>query len=123
MCACQSTLPHVFTLLACLPHQVISKRKLSSAEEIEDVRREVQIMHHLAGHPNVVCLKNVYEDKANVCLAMEVCTGGELFDAIVKRGSYSEKVRDCTFLVNVRRHEEVTASFCHLLLDPHDGGS
>ncbi len=37
--------------------QVISKRKLSTPEEIDDVKREVQIMHHLAGHPNVVNLK------------------------------------------------------------------
>ena len=29
-------------------------------------------MHHLAGHPNVVNLKGVYEDKTNVTLAMEV---------------------------------------------------
>ena len=71
--------------------QVISKRKLTSPEEIDDVRREVQIMHHLAGHANVVGLKNVYEDKSNVCLVMEVCTGGELFDSIVKRGHYTEK--------------------------------
>lgn len=71
--------------------KVIAKDKLKSHEEIDDVKREVQIMHHLAGHPNVVCLKNVYEDKLNVCLVMEVCMGGELFDAIVKRGSYSER--------------------------------
>lgn len=37
--------------------KVISKKKLVSAEEIGDVQREVQIMHHLAGHANVVCLK------------------------------------------------------------------
>ncbi len=30
---------------------------------------------HRTGHPNVVCLKNVYEDKSNVCLVMELCTG------------------------------------------------
>ncbi|GLC50210.1 hypothetical protein PLESTB_000354500 [Pleodorina starrii] len=71
--------------------KVISKKKLVSAEEIADVQREVQIMHHLAGHPNVVCLKGVYEDKSNVCLAMEVCSGGELFDAIVKKGPLHEK--------------------------------
>ncbi|GLI64986.1 hypothetical protein VaNZ11_008411 [Volvox africanus] len=71
--------------------KVISKKKLVSAEEIADVQREVQIMHHLAGHHNVVCLKGVYEDKSNVCLAMEVCSGGELFDAIVKKGHYTEK--------------------------------
>lgn len=40
--------------------KVISKKKLVSAEEIADVQREVQIMHHLAGHPNVVCLKVRY---------------------------------------------------------------
>ncbi len=55
--------------------QVISKRKLGTPEEVEDVKREVQIMHHLAGHKNVVALKNVYEDKSNVCLVMELCTG------------------------------------------------
>lgn len=37
--------------------KVISKKKLTTPEEIGDVQREVQIMHHLAGHPNVVCLK------------------------------------------------------------------
>ncbi len=36
---------------------------IPSPEEIDDVRREVQIMHHLAGHPNVVCIRGVYEDK------------------------------------------------------------
>jgi len=79
--------------------KVISKRKLSSPEEIEDVKREVQIMHHLAGHANVVHLHGVYEDKSNVCLVMEVCYGGELFDAIVKRGSYSEK--DAAALIRI----------------------
>lgn len=36
-------------------------------------------------------MQGVYEDKSNVCLAMEVCNGGELFDAIVKKGHYTEK--------------------------------
>ena len=37
-------------LYAC---KVISKHKLKSKEEIEDVRREVAIMYHLAGNPNI----------------------------------------------------------------------
>jgi calcium-dependent protein kinase len=36
--------------LAC---KSISKRKLTTADDVADVQREVQIMHHLAGHPHV----------------------------------------------------------------------
>lgn len=39
-----------------------------SAEDVEDVKREVQIMHHLAGHPNVTLLKGAYEDRHHVHL-------------------------------------------------------
>lgn len=40
---------------------------------------------------DVLTAQGVYEDKGNVCLAMEVATGGELFDAIVKKGHYTER--------------------------------
>ena len=69
----------------------IAKRKLTCPEDIEDVQREVQIMHHLKGHPNITYLRDTYEDKQSVHLVMDLCAGGELFDAIVKRGTYSEK--------------------------------
>ena len=52
----------------------------------------MQIMHHLAGHTNVVHLQHVYEDRNDVCLAMELCSGGELLDSLSSRGKYSEKV-------------------------------
>ena len=41
---------------------------------MEDVRREVQIMHHLKGHDNIVTLVGAYEDKANVHLVIPLCT-------------------------------------------------
>ena len=69
----------------------ISKRKLITREDIEDVRREIQIMHHLAGHANVVSIVGAYEDAVAVQLVMELCAGGELFDRIIQRGHYSEK--------------------------------
>ncbi|WVZ19139.1 hypothetical protein V8G54_006461 [Vigna mungo] len=74
--------------LAC---KSISKRKLRTAVDIEDVRREVAIMSTLPEHPNVVKLKATYEDNENVHLVMELCEGGELFDRIVARGHYSER--------------------------------
>ena len=69
----------------------IAKRKLTNKDDIEDVRREVHIMHHLAGQPNIVELKGAYEDKHSVNLVMELCAGGELFDRIIARGHYTEK--------------------------------
>ncbi|KAK4607440.1 hypothetical protein RGQ29_001327 [Quercus rubra] len=74
--------------LAC---KTIAKRKLVNKEDIEDVRREVQIMHHLTGQPNIVELKGAYEDKHNVHLVMELCAGGELFDRIIAKGHYTER--------------------------------
>ena len=42
-------------------------------------------------HPNIVQLVETYEDKTTVYLVMELVTGGELFDRIVEKGSYTEK--------------------------------
>ncbi|ERN08574.1 hypothetical protein AMTRI_Chr11g155370 [Amborella trichopoda] len=69
----------------------IAKRKLICMEDIEDVRREIEIMHHLSGHPNVVTIKGAYEDSVFVHLVMELCAGGELFDRIIQKGHYSER--------------------------------
>jgi calcium-dependent protein kinase len=69
----------------------IAKRKLITKEDVEDVRREIQIMHHLAGHRNVVAIKGAYEDQQYVHIVMELCAGGELFDRIIQRGHYSER--------------------------------
>jgi len=71
--------------------KTIAKRKLVNKEDIEDVRREVQIMHHLTGQPNIVELKGAYEDKSSVHLVMELCAGGELFDRIIAKGHYTER--------------------------------
>ncbi|MCD7458687.1 hypothetical protein HAX54_038903 [Datura stramonium] len=71
--------------------KTIAKRKLANKEDVEDVRREVQIMHHLAGQPNIVELKGAYEDKHSVHLVMELCAGGELFDRIIAKGHYTER--------------------------------
>ncbi|KAB5519497.1 hypothetical protein DKX38_023816 [Salix brachista] len=74
--------------LAC---KSISKKKLRTAVDIEDVRREVEIMKHMPQHPNLVTLKDTYEDDNAVHLVMELCEGGELFDRIVARGHYTER--------------------------------
>ncbi|CAA3015383.1 calcium-dependent kinase 32-like, partial [Olea europaea subsp. europaea] len=75
-------------LFAC---KSISKNKLRTSVDIEDVRREVEIMKHLPKHPNIVSIKDTYEDDNAVHIVMELCEGGELFDRIVSRGHYTER--------------------------------
>lgn len=75
----------------------IATRKLVTKDDIEDVRREVQIMHHLTGHRNIVELKGTYEDRHSVNLIMELCEGGELFDRIIAKGHYSERAAVALF--------------------------
>nr|ABK79679.2 calcium-dependent protein kinase 3 [Rubia cordifolia] len=69
----------------------IAKRKLISREDVEDVRREIQIMHHLAGQRNIVTIKGALRTPCMSTLSMELCAGGELFDRIIQRGHYSER--------------------------------
>lgn len=110
-------------VLAC---KSISKKKLRTAVDIEDVRREVEIMDHLPQHPNIVTLKDTYEDDNAVHLVMELCEGGELFDRIVSRGHYTERAaavvtRTIVEVVQVRNCEEfvflVFRYFLDLLVD------
>ncbi|XP_047091776.1 calcium-dependent protein kinase 24-like isoform X4 [Lolium rigidum] len=69
----------------------IPKRKLLCREDYEDAWREIQIMHHLSEHPNVVRIRAAYEDALFVHIVMELCAGGKLFDRIVAKGHYTER--------------------------------
>ncbi|PON89159.1 GPCR kinase [Trema orientale] len=69
----------------------ISKKKLRTPVDIDDVRREVEIMKHMRNHSNIVTLKDSFEDDNAVHIVMELCEGGELFDRIVARGHYTER--------------------------------
>jgi len=68
----------------------ISKARLVSAEDIEDIRREIEILHLLSPHRTLADVEEVYEDRENVHIILEYCTGGELFDRIIAKGTFSE---------------------------------
>ncbi|KAG6533950.1 hypothetical protein ZIOFF_007829 [Zingiber officinale] len=95
-------------LLAC---KSISKRKLRTTVNVEDVRREVAIMRHLPRNSNIVNLWEACEDDGVVHLVMELCEGGELFDRIVARGHYSERAA----AVQLGRRREYVFSCSSLL--------
>jgi calcium-dependent protein kinase len=41
-------------------------------------------------HPNIIKFYEVYEDLQYIHLVMELCTGGELFEQLIRKGRYSE---------------------------------
>jgi calcium-dependent protein kinase len=78
-------------------------------------------MHHLAGHPNVVCVADAYEDSRAVYFVMELCTGGEMFDKIVAAGHYSEKSAADAFRTILRMlHHCHTLGVVHRDLKPEN---
>lgn len=74
-------------VLAC---KSIAKDRLVTSEDVQSVKLEIEIMTRLSGHPYVVDLKAVYEEKDYVHLVMELCAGGELFHRLEKYGRFSE---------------------------------
>ncbi|XP_067683497.1 calcium/calmodulin-dependent protein kinase type 1-like [Haliotis asinina] len=66
----------------------IDRKGLLGKEEA--LENEISVLRRL-NHPNIVQLVDVFDDKTHVFLVMELVTGGELFDRIVEKGSYTEK--------------------------------
>ncbi|KAH9398638.1 Calcium/calmodulin-dependent protein kinase type 1 [Tyrophagus putrescentiae] len=72
----------------------IDKKALKGKEDSLD--NEINVLRKLK-HPNIVRLVETFEDRNKVYLVMELVTGGELFDRIVEKGSYTEK--DASYLI------------------------
>ncbi|XP_053984101.1 calcium/calmodulin-dependent protein kinase type 1 isoform X1 [Hylaeus volcanicus] len=74
--------------------KIIDKKALKGKED--SLENEIKVLRRLT-HPNIVQLLETFEDKHKVYLIMELVTGGELFDRIVEKGSYTEK--DASYLI------------------------
>jgi len=68
--------------------KVIAKNQ--AEDDIAVLRREIEIMKKLK-HKNIIQLYEVYEEDENIYIVVEIVTGGELFDHIITRGTYSER--------------------------------
>ncbi|XP_048887200.1 death-associated protein kinase 2 isoform X2 [Brienomyrus brachyistius] len=56
----------------------------------EEIEREVGILQHMQ-HPNIIKLHDVYENRTDVVLILELVSGGELFDFLAQKESLSEE--------------------------------
>ncbi|XKL62061.1 hypothetical protein PGB90_001894 [Kerria lacca] len=57
----------------------------------KDCQEEVQIMLRYGHHPNIVTLRDVYEDERSVYLVMELMKGGELLSRLKSLKYFSER--------------------------------
>ncbi|MEQ2233521.1 Death-associated protein kinase 2, partial [Ilyodon furcidens] len=56
----------------------------------EEIEREVDILQQIQ-HPNIVELHDVFENRTDVVLILELVSGGELFDFLARKESLSEE--------------------------------
>ncbi|XP_076853731.1 death-associated protein kinase 1 [Brachyhypopomus gauderio] len=71
----------------------IKKRRSKSSRRgvtKEDIEREVSVLREIQ-HPNVIALHDVFENKSEVILILELVAGGELFDFLAEKESLSEE--------------------------------
>ncbi|TDH74351.1 hypothetical protein CCR75_001448 [Bremia lactucae] len=67
----------------------IAKVSLGS-QDVGSLKQEVEVMSSL-NHPNLVPLLDYFEEDRYYYIVTPLCTGGELFDDLVKRKSYTEE--------------------------------
>jgi calcium-dependent protein kinase len=60
-----------------------------SQEEEESFKSEMAVLRKL-DHPNILKLYEVFEDQKKYFLVTEYCKGGELFDEIINKVTFSE---------------------------------
>ncbi|KAL6104016.1 dapk3 [Pungitius sinensis] len=71
----------------------IKKRRLSSSRRgvsREEIEREVNILREIQ-HSNIITLHDIFENKADVILILELVSGGELFDFLAEKESLTEE--------------------------------
>ena len=87
----------------------LNKNKINDLDSLKD---EINIMSK-CDHPNILQLKEVYENSLSIDLIMEQCVGGCLFDCLVKKikaegKAYSEKEAAIIF-----KQIMSAISYCH----------
>lgn len=68
--------------------KIIDKKHIEGQEAM--IKSEVKVISQLQ-HPNIICLKEFYESERDIYLVTDLARGGELFDHIIEKGSFTEK--------------------------------
>lgn len=73
--------------------KIIDKRNLQTERQMLRMRNEINLHKYISafGHPNIVHFIEAFESDEDICLVMELCKGGELFERIRKKKYFLEK--------------------------------
>jgi len=61
-----------------------------TVEEEANFKEEIGILTQL-DHPNILKLYEIFSDDKRYYIVTEMCLGGELFDEILKKGTFEEQ--------------------------------
>ena len=89
--------------------KTIDKSKLPDATQL---RREVDILLDV-DHPHIIKLYDVFEDETHIYLVSELCTGGELYDAVVEKSRSKEGHFTEFTAARIIRNILSAISYCH----------
>ncbi|KAI9363048.1 calcium/calmodulin-dependent protein kinase I [Zopfochytrium polystomum] len=70
--------------------KMIDKKNIKTAAQQATLQSEINVLSQLH-HPNIITLVDKYETDKCLYLVTDLATGGELFDQIVEKGSYTER--------------------------------
>jgi len=70
--------------------KIIDITKVDNPKLLWRIQNEIAL-HKRSKHPNIVSYIEHHETDIDVCIVMELCQGGELFNRIVEKGCFSEK--------------------------------
>ena len=70
--------------------KIFRRDKISVSDSRGKMQNEIEFLKSL-DHPNIVRIYEFFEDSKRFYLVMEYCQGGELFEELIKRKSFSEQ--------------------------------
>jgi len=70
--------------------KIIDKSKIQTPKQLSRLHNEI-ILHKKAKFPYIVNYLEHFETDIDLCIVLELCGGGELFNKIVEKGCFSEK--------------------------------
>jgi len=70
--------------------KIIDKKKYWNTTNLDQIQREIDILRKIK-HENITSIFEIYSTERFLYIVLELATGGELFENIIEKGSYSEQ--------------------------------